>query len=274
MRKIKRLEKIGKNIARKLARCPNIKSIAFTGSLARGFADEYTKDIDLICFCSRIPPIEERRKYLGKQMYLEHLSTQFFESFKLEDIRIDIVFKELDWIRQAIRNLNPYDEIGEKHNLSLIQTMKIILDKTGEIRKIKKKLNYPREYKVKKIEYQFSVLCNLKSSLEASIKRGDIPFIQWKFSDIINRYVNIIFALNDRFFSDPKWLEKYMRMFKVKPKGIVNDIRKICEMGNKPREIRKKMKILRHIIIELSEIIKKEVPEAKIKEGLKKLKKW
>ena len=95
--------------------------------------------------------------------------------------------------------------------------------------------------------------------------------MNYRFPLLLEKYVNIIFALNKRYFSDLKWIDKYLLKFKVKPKKSLYYIRKISELGNTKKELRKKIKLFKKMVKELALIIKKEIPEAEIEESLKEL---
>jgi len=93
------LRRIGDEIARKISECQNIKAVAYVGSVASAFADEYSKDVDLVCLCSKFPSIEERRKYLGKQNYNRTtMASKFMEFLKVDDIQVDISFALIGWL--------------------------------------------------------------------------------------------------------------------------------------------------------------------------------
>jgi hypothetical protein len=171
-----------------------------------------------------------------------------------------------------LRKITPEDDFNEKHILALIQNMKPIIDKENIIRDFKKKAKYSEEYKIRKLEYQFSILCNRKNIVNKPLRREDMPFVNYLFSDTLERYVWMIFTLNKKYYSDLKWAERYIRKFKIKPKDVIKNIRKFSELGNKPKEIDEKLKLLKEMILDISKVIKKEVPQVKIDESLEKFK--
>ena len=263
-------KKIGDIIANKIAKFPKVKAVAYAGSMTSKFIDEISKDIDLVCIVSERPSIKERRRYLGEQKYSEN-SNSFIEIFYIGDVKIDIIFIELQWFENVLKKIAPEDEFNEKHILALIQNMKPIIDQKNIIKNFKKKIKYKEEYRVKKLEYQFHVLCNRKEFIIKSLKRKNLAFVNYLFSDSLERYVWIIFALNKKYYSDLKWAEKYIRKFKIKPKNAIKNIRRFSELGNSQKEINEKLKLLEEMILEILKVIKKEVPQAKIDKRLKKL---
>ena len=270
----KDLRKIGEEIGRKISKCSNIKAVAFIGSIAYGFADEYSKDVDIICYCNTLPSIKERRKYLGEQNYEKTgLISDHMEIFKIDGTNIDITFFIPEIYEWGLK-MNPNDEGAEKHVLFKIQICEPIVDKNDFLIKLKEKIKYTDDYQIKKIERQFSVLCNSKEVNKKPLIRNDTAFLDYRFSFLVEKYASLIFALNKRYFSDLKWIEKHIEKFNIKPKNTVRNIRKMSEMGNKSCEIEEKMKILKNMIFEISEVIKKEVPKAKIDESIKKIRKW
>lgn len=74
------LKKMGDEVGRKISKCPHVKAVAYIGSVATGFVDEFSNDIDIVCICDDYPSIEERRKYLGNQKYESGLSSKYLES--------------------------------------------------------------------------------------------------------------------------------------------------------------------------------------------------
>jgi predicted nucleotidyltransferase len=100
-------KKIGDEIAKKIAKCPKVKAVAYIGSMATGFLDEISKDIDLVCIVDKLPSIEERRNYLGNQKYLEGIPTIHLETFMATtDVRVDIIFKEFQWFENVFEKNN------------------------------------------------------------------------------------------------------------------------------------------------------------------------
>lgn len=267
---LKKLEEIGKEVAEKISRCPKVEAVAFIGSLATGFVDRFTNDVDLICICKDFPTVEERRKYLGKQNYRKNLESKYIEIFNLGKVEIDISFRPIRWLEDALKK-DPYDENAEKYNLSLIQSMKPIIDKKNIIKKLKRKARYTQEYRKKKIEFCFSVLTHTQKINEKLLKRNETPFLCYRFPLLLEKYANIIFALNKKYFSDLKWIDKYLAKFKIKPKNALYYIRRISELGNRKKELEEKIKLLKKMVKELALTVKKEIPEAKIEESLEEL---
>ena len=95
-----------------------------------------------------------------------------------------------------------------------------------------------------------------------------------RFTDSVKQYVCLIYALNYRYFSDLKWFEKRLKEFKIKPKKAMEYVRKMSEIGNTPREIKQKISLLKEMIIDISKIIKKELPKIDLENDLKKLEDW
>ncbi len=269
MNEYENLKRIGIEIARKISRCPKVKAVAFIGSLATEFVDKYSKDIDLVCICDDYPSVKERRRYLGKENY-EKFASKFMEIVKRKEIQIDIVFRPVYWFESALK-LDPYDEGAERSCLFLLQNLKPIVDKENLIKKMKKKIKYSDEYKRKKIEFCFLILSNTWKINEKLMKRNDIACLGQRFFALLERYVQIIFALNKRYYSDLKWVEKFISQFKIKPKNALSNIRKFSKLGNRKEEIKEKMKLLKQMIKELAELVKKEVPEAKIEKFLERM---
>lgn len=269
----KQYDKIGKDIANKLIKIPNVKAIAYIGSMASGFVDNISKDIDIACFVYELPSIKERRKYLGKQDYSES-SNIYLESFIISGIRIDIIFKELGWVEDTLRRMEPADDFAEKHNLFPIQNMKIIIDNGKVIEKLKKRVAYTDDYRRRKIEFLFAVLAHRKFVLDKPLKRKNIAFVDFSFSDAMEKYVAALFALNKKYYSDLKWSERFIQDLKIKPKSSLKYLNEISVLGNRPVDIKKKIIILKKMTEELSETIKKYVPEAKINSSLEELEGW
>ena len=259
----KNYKKIGDEIAKKIIRCPKVRAIGYIGSIAFGFVDKISKDIDLVCIVDKLPSIKERRKYLGKQRYSEN-ATFAFEMFYVNDIKVDIIFKELQWFKHVLKKITPEDDFNEKHILALIQNMKPIIDRQNIIKNFKKKAKYTKRYQKRKLEYQFHVLCNREKFIEKSFKRKNLVFVNYLFLDSLERYISMIFALNKRYYSDLKWAEKYIESFKIKPKNAIRNIKKFSELGNKQKEIGEKLSLLKKMILDIFKVIKREVPKVKL----------
>lgn len=274
MQSIKEYRKLGFEVAKKISKVPGVKAVGYTGSMATGFIDRFSKDIDITCIVDRPIHIKERRKYLGKQDYRENEVSLFFESFKVNDIHVDLIFKDIGWIESSIKRMEPRDDFNEKQILSFLQTMKPIIDRKGIIKNLKKRSMYTDDYRLTKVVWNLSILCNRGWTIGKPIKRGDIAFINYLFSEAIEKYVSTIYALNKIYYSDLKWSLNILESLKIKPKKSIYNVKKLSVVGNNPKEINEKMRILKEMIIDLSKIIRKELPKAEIDKELKKLEDW
>lgn len=268
-------DKIGREIAKELIKIPNVKAVAYIGSMSSGFVDSISKDIDMICLVDRLPSIEERRKILGERDYFEGSTSIYMEGFKISDVRIDIVFKEIRWIEGTLDyNMEPADDAAEKNNLYPIQNMKIIIDDENIIKNLKKRAEYTDSYQKRKIEFLFSVLAHRKFILDKPLKRKNMIFVNYIFSDSVEKYISAIYALNKKYYSDSKWSEKIISSFKIKPKNSLSNIKHMIMLDSKPNDVNKKIKILKNMNTELAKIILKHIPDAKIDAALEELGDW
>ena len=214
---------LGKQICEKLKMIEGIKAVVIGGSVARGFADEYS-DLEIILFWDNLPN-EKIRKLIVKELNAEYFYPYNYEANEdnviVNGFRIDIWYLTIKDEEDAIKGVI----IDLKTDFSIsnaMDTIRTCIPLYGEeivsYWKLRAK-EYPTELAIK----------NIKESLQSiDITQAEI-YIQRQNSTllyelIVNLHKNlflILLALNKQYFPTFKWMYKALETFKIIPPVMI-----------------------------------------------------
>ncbi len=265
--KFEKLITITEKVVRIIKKEKDIKAICLFGSVARGFVDRFSKDVDILVLVGEIPSKKEMEKIVKKieGARIEIVSTKFhIIRFELDKFYVDLQFFKFSEIKKSINNFLK-GEIWE-YWPALINECKIIWDPRGLIKGLKKKLKpYPKKIKKKIIEDRVSNFGKFYEYMKRSIPREDKFFIYEKFYYALKDFVFVLFTLNEEYFDQLKWLNKRIEKLKIKPKNTYQRLLSIINLDFSKKSNEKKLKIFEELVNELIELIKKNCPEIKPK---------
>lgn len=273
MLKKQRAIKIAKKIANKLIEIKEVKAVGIYGSYAKGYADRFTDDVDLVAFCEKIPDKSERENRL-KEIDLKKIrdpDINFVDVFTSEKVEITIFYKVVKEAEKWIDSFKKWGGFTNEINI-FIENAASLVDPENIIKKLKDGAFYTDEMRKKSFEQYFFGLSRTKPLLESSLKRNNIIFINQKLDDSLRSYYILLYALNKKYFSDTKWIHKDLERFKLKPKNCFERLEEFSTLSCRKKEIKRKLKILKSLAEETGILAKKcGIDTTK---GMKELDKW
>jgi hypothetical protein len=256
-----------------LSSSDEVEAVGFTGSVAFGLIDDKS-DIDMICIVNRYMSVEERRNLLGKHDYDKNADTVYQEMFEVDGTRIDIQFRDIGWFEQVLKDKEMASDFNEKYVLYLLQNVVPAWDGKGVIGRLTGLETYTEEFARRKIEHSFAFFKQSKKDIESLVRRNDVTFLTRTYSDILEKYVSVIFALNKRYFSDVKWGLEKMGGMANKPTDSLKDLGDFCRTGNGFDCVDVRISLLKKMILDLSGTVDEVVPSASISGYVDSIRSW
>jgi len=267
--------KLGNEIADALKSLNGVKSIAFYGAVASGFADKYS-DIDLMCLCSKIPSINERVRVLAKFSKLKYKGNQDsrewkkgLDLFTYKAKNFGIEYKE---IGDLVKKLELVEKRGfiakdDEQLIGSISNAKIVWDPRRVYANLKEKL---AKFETKPnwlVKLLWNQLIDFSekdwpegAGIGQAILRKNYIWTGKLVQTYIDRFLLCLYAINNKFYTDmsQKWAYKEIKAFKYKPKECVARLEKIYLLGNKSRELKTKIKLFSSLIKDTTPFIKRK----------------
>ena len=253
-------------ITNSLKELKSVKAIALIGSYALGFADQYTKDFELVVFVSKIPKKDRRKKILAPFIKSWNSAYDVQESFDVFDVGI---FKDCSVTYQRKREIEYFVEQFRKGKwiaqqlIDYIFYSKPLYDPDKLLKKWKQIMRkYPDWLRRQEVNLLTGIFRFTRSDMiEKERKRGNINFLNDKLASVKIMLDKVVFALNKTYYH-PKWTFKFYPKFKLLPRDFIPLIEKFNDLNGLP--FKKKVKIIDHIAFEIYKIAKKEIPDLNI----------
>jgi len=259
-----KLEKAAKPVIDELKKLKETRAICFYGSLGGETVDKHS-DVDLLCFCKKFPPRKVRDAFLKKMGTKRYSLRGKFDAFVLNGVEFAILYVPVDVAEKTLKMF-----LKEKHGgfegsieTTLIK-MKIVYDPKGVVRKWKGKVKkYPRWLKRRNFN-SLSAARRMLETIPTSIERNNKIFIDFSVVWCLEKLINAIYALNDAYYSTPKWFQSDLKKFKLKPKNCKKRFDKINELNNN-KEILKKVKLIDKLISDTELLANKQMKGLKMR---------
>jgi len=256
---MKGLLKEARKVSSVLARLKEIKAVGIGGSVALGYADEYTTDFDLVAFCTRIPDVRKRRKLLSKVVDKWHPEYEHFRNIDVFDLRglrlCSVFYHELRVFRYFINEFEKGRMFPQLVNHVIY--VKPLYDPDKVLRSWKTKFRkYPDFLRKGEVQCIFPLLRFVRESVEKELKRGNLNFLYFKASQLRATLDRIVYALNRRYWFEGslKWAFRDYESFRILPRDYLARIDRL----NRARSIREKFKVIEELGNDLLEIVRKE----------------
>lgn len=255
-------------IGKALANLKGVKIVMLEGSIALGYGDK-DSDIDLVVLSNRFPSLTEIKNKLHDftqgikvtQSNIAWLQIQFM----YKNSEVNVGFGKYEDFRKDVKEINknpknPLFFIYKKHILNWILNTKIIFDRDN-ILKIRGKVKLTEKGKGENISRFYMELKKYflkeNSSIQIEIKRGNYLFINHLVYESLNKVLEILYTINNKFYRYPKWVLKDINKFKKKPKNVGNVLQAISKLGNSKSDLNKKIKLIKFLVKKLRPLMKK-----------------
>lgn len=254
-------------------------SISLAGSYAKGKADIHS-DLDIFIYTEGILPYEEREKIIRK---IADSNSDIYITKNIDMERwggsIDFYYKEYK-IETTLRNLNNLNEIvnesingnikvypefwtlGGYYNyicLSEIDFIKSLEDPYKIVSNLKERVKtYPEALK-KAIINEFWWKSDFwldNFHYISAIKRKDIVYTSGVIQHTFHSIVQVLFALNEKYFHGDKKIELQLNELSFCPKELVDNIEFLLTVNKEVNFLEKQREILKNIVNEIGNKIK------------------
>lgn len=225
-----------------LATISEIEAIALGGSRATGKYDEKS-DYDVYIYTTGGIDENVRKDILSKYCKYMEIGNAFWE---LED---DVTLKDGIDMDIIYRNLTDFDNMLDsivlKHNAwnsyttcmwYNLKTCKIIIDKTGNLTKVKEKYNIPYPLQLKKnivsngLKLLSGMLPSFDKQIIKAIERRDLVSVNHRVTEFLATYFDIIFAINDMTHPGEKRMQSICaNECKILPNNFQYNLNKLFE---------------------------------------------
>ncbi len=148
--------------------------------------------------------------------------------------------------------------------ITFVWYSKPIYDPKNLIKKWKKELSkYPNQFRKGKLEY-LTAIFNFAKNYEVYLKRKNFIYVSYRTEELKEILIEAIYALNKR-YPISKWFFRDIKNLKLKPKNCIKRLEEFSLLGNKEKDLKKKLKILNSLALETYKIAKKEIPNLKVR---------
>jgi hypothetical protein len=214
-------------IAVRLRRFPDIRAMVVAGSVARGFADEYS-DLELPLFWETLPSDETRQQIaadLGADFLYPYNGPAQEDNLSLHGFQVDFWHCTVSNEEQVIRRVLS-DYSTDLSDSNFMDTVRACIPLTGEtiIHVWKEQARaYPTQLALRNIQLQ---LDQIQASHLAVLARRDNPSLLYgEISGLQQRVFQILLALNSQYFPTFKWIYPVLANLPVKPLACVERFR-------------------------------------------------
>ena len=246
-----------------------IKAIIVGGSVARGYADEYS-DIEIPIFWDELPN-ENIRKLIIKELNAECFYPYNHEAREdniiVNGFRIDLWHITLEQEEEVIKSVIKDFEI-DFGSSNAIDTIRTCIPMFGEeiINSWKAKVKeYPRQIAIENINKALQSIDS--TQVELYLQRENSTLLFEHIANLQKSIFLILLALNNEYFPTFKWMYKSLESFKIKPDNIEQRFRYVFNYP--PKEAFEKTLV---IMFETFDMINKIYPEINTNIVLSKLK--
>lgn len=259
---------LAKQICEKVKAIEGVKAIVIGGSVARGYADEYS-DLEIPIFWDKLPD-ENTRKLIVKELNAEYFYPYNYEANEdnviANGFRIDLWHLTVDDEENAIEGviIDLKTDFGYSNAMDTIRTCIPLFGEETVCSWKKRAEEYPKKIAIKNIKESLQSIDSTQAELY--IKRENSTLIYEQIANLQKNIFLILLALNKEYFPTFKWMYKSLETFRIKPENIEQRFRDIFTYS--PIEAYENTLV---IILETLNIINKVYPEINANIFLNKL---
>ena len=270
------VEKIAAKVAKKLIAIDGVVAVTLGGSTARGAADA-ASDVDLgVYYRAEKKPHVERFRELAKELDDESapLSVTDFGGWgpwinggawlRIDGKRVDWIYRELGHVVQAITDCRagrvgidyqPGHPHGWNHHVYLgeIAECEPLQDPAGVLKAMKKLAgDYPPGLKRGLVERHLWEASFTLETVAKSPKRGDVAYVAGALYRCVAALVQVIYAVNERYFLNEKGSVAAAAGMKYSPKRFEERVSAVLgKPGATPAQLTKSVEEIRELVDEV-----------------------
>jgi predicted nucleotidyltransferase len=267
------LEKLAAKVAKKLVGIDGVVAVTLGGSTARGAADA-ASDVDLgVYYRAENKPHVERFRELAKALDddEEPLSVTDFGDWgpwinggawlRIDGTRVDWLYRELGHVVQTISDCRagrvgvdyqPGHPHGWNHHVYMgeIAECAVLQDPAGVLAAMKKLASeYPEGLRRGLVERHLWEASFTLETVAKSPKRGDVAYVAGALYRCTAGLVQVIYALNRRYFLNEKGSVAAASAMKLAPKGFEKRVEDaLGKTGSTAAQLAKSVETLRELV--------------------------
>jgi len=259
---------LAKKISSKIVKMEDVEAIAIGGSVARGYADEYS-DIEILILWGELPS-EETRKHLISKLCAECLYPFNYDANEdnliIEGIQVDLWHNTVSCESEVIKSILKSEDMS-LGNSNFMDTISMCIPIYGEsiITKWKEDASrYPYEYAIYNIEDSLRFL--KPGHLELHMYRNNPTLVFNNIIELQKRMFLLLLALNERYFPTYKWMYVSLKEMRNKPQNIAERFQEVFRLPCKEA-----IEVTFQHIYEVIELINQLHPEVETELATKSL---
>lgn len=269
----RRFQSPTKKIVSFLTRDPRVLAICIYGSVARNYADVHTKDIDMwVVARPSLADNKKARVQLCQQIKGAEVETETWlpawvktEIFYLNGLEVNIVFHKPEEVRAALKNWPANPKV--QYFPQVIDSCVVLYDSRKLVKQWKAKLKmYPQDIRAAILTGFVRYLWKFYEYIERALERADLPYFQEKINLELQDFLHALFALNRKYYDQPKWLDRRLAQLKFKPKRCYQRIERLIKTPTTKKNLGKKLRVIDLLLYDLVQIIRKKAPSL-VEEG-------
>ena len=169
--------------------------------------------------------------------------------FTLADARVEL---ESTLDGQYLGRLdNYYYPIGR---LAMWKTMRALYDPDGFLQSFKDRLaEYPQKLASAVVSHHLEALADVED-LERAVRQKDVLFFHFALDLALDHFLQAVFALNREYFPSRKRSEKYLWVFKVKPRECEERLRQVLALGGNTETLDQSYEIWNGLVYDLTSL--------------------
>jgi len=231
------MQEIVKEIIEALKKFKEVEAISLGGSIACGCSDE-NSDVDIYVFYRNTLTNDSIRKMKLHNLAKFELAFTggIIDYFIHRGLHIHTWWEDLGKVEKNLKE-RP-DDMDSK---TLILNPKLVWDRNGKVKKLRKEIKYPR-WSISKwmIERNLDLVPGIfRDVLEKSIIRKKVYFAEWTIIHRTDNLIKAIYMLNRKYYGNyPQHLKCDFQRFKLVPRNAYENINKIgrYSLMEKPKE--------------------------------------
>lgn len=266
MVKKEELIKVAKVYADRLKKHPKVDLIFIHGSIPENVFDEHS-DIDLQIYTKKLTSNDVKKLFelVGLDLDYKKFKPPFFRFVVKEKGReISMNFAPFDLYKWPMKNdnLNPFvDETLQKNILSYVINIIVLFDRNKLISRYKQLKELPKNFQKHYLTYTFNKLLYYfgkeAKSFELNQKRNNKLAMIRAFENSNERILKVLYALNNKFLLNEKWVTKYIGKFPVKPKNCLKRLEVMMALGF--NQFSKKRKLYEEFVKDLQPLVQQKL---------------
>jgi len=266
-------EKVAAKVAKKLIAIDGVLAVTLGGSTARGAADA-ASDVDLgVYYRAEQKPNVERFRELAKELDDDGapLSVTGYGDWgswinggawlRIDGKRVDWLYRELGHVVQAITDsragrvgvdYQPGHPHGWSHHVYMgeIAEGDVLQDPQGVLKAMKGlAADYPEGLRRGLVERHLWEASFTLETVAKSPKRGDVAYVAGALYRCTAALVQVVYALNGRYFLNEKGSVGAASAMKLAPKGFEKRVEEILgKVGTTPTQLTKSVEALSELV--------------------------